>query len=290
MGAAGGASGRRQAIRSIRSAPTRTCARTHHLFGHRLIKTFNRFVSQDYIEQAKIHSGLAGIRPWKPKQFPHSTNYYANYNQDYFDTSKPSGYVWLQHRGQCPKLQKFIESFRSAPPAPTRTCARRAAARREPPVPSGAPSGWSAIESAGSPPSRCGAPADRAVGSDLALLAAPAVAPAQPETGGVGHPRPSLRLPQVHLLPPLHTACQLRAATGAVLSPPRRRLPRSGRKPRRRLAQSRSSLRGAHGWACLRRRCAFFFGCIDGASQAVHRSECLEDGETIFSGSARWSA
>ena len=82
------------------------------LFGHRLIKTFNRFVSQDYIEQAKINSGLAGIRPWKPKQFPHSTKYYANYNQDYFDTSKPSGYVWLQHRGQCPELQKFIESFK----------------------------------------------------------------------------------------------------------------------------------------------------------------------------------
>jgi hypothetical protein len=25
---------------------------------------------------------------------------------------KPSGYVWLHHIGQCPKLQKFIESFK----------------------------------------------------------------------------------------------------------------------------------------------------------------------------------
>jgi hypothetical protein len=50
----------------------------HDLFGDRLIKTINRFVWNDFIEQAKINSKLAGIRPWKPKQFPHSANYYAN--------------------------------------------------------------------------------------------------------------------------------------------------------------------------------------------------------------------
>jgi hypothetical protein len=87
-------------------------ARDCDLFGHRLIKTFNRFVCKEYIEQAKINSKLAGIRPWKPKQFPHSTDYYADFNQDYFDTTKPAGFVWFHHRGQCPGLQNFIESFK----------------------------------------------------------------------------------------------------------------------------------------------------------------------------------
>ena len=37
------------------------------ILGHRLIKTFNRFVCKDFIERAKVNSKLAGIVPWKPK-------------------------------------------------------------------------------------------------------------------------------------------------------------------------------------------------------------------------------
>ena len=59
------------------------------ILGHRLIKTFNRFVCKDFIKRAKVNSQLAGIVPWKPKQFPHPMDYYAQHNRDYFDTSKP---------------------------------------------------------------------------------------------------------------------------------------------------------------------------------------------------------
>ena len=33
------------------------------ILGHRLIKTFNRFVCKDFIEQAQVNSELAGIVP-----------------------------------------------------------------------------------------------------------------------------------------------------------------------------------------------------------------------------------
>ena len=90
----------------------KTVAQDCDLFGHRIIKTFNRFVCNDFIEQAKVHSKLAGIVPWKPKQFPHSQDFYAQYNQDFFDTSKPSGYVWKTHSAKCPQLEHFITSFK----------------------------------------------------------------------------------------------------------------------------------------------------------------------------------
>ena len=90
----------------------KTVARDCDLFGHRLIKTFNSFVCKDYIEQAKINSRLAGLVSWKPKQFPYSADYYACYNTDYFDTSKPSGFVWKQHNAKCQGLEQFILSFK----------------------------------------------------------------------------------------------------------------------------------------------------------------------------------
>ena len=90
----------------------KTVARDCDLFGHRLTKTFNRFVCKDYIEQAKVNSQLAGLVSWKPKQFPYSSDYYACYNKDYFDTSKPSGFVWKQHSAKCPGLEQFITSFK----------------------------------------------------------------------------------------------------------------------------------------------------------------------------------
>ena len=91
---------------------SKTAASDCDLFGHRLIKTFNRFVCKDFIQQAKVNSKLAGIAPWKPKQFPHSADYNTNYIQDFFDTSKPSGYVWRNHRTKCPGLELFIASFK----------------------------------------------------------------------------------------------------------------------------------------------------------------------------------
>ena len=82
------------------------------VLGHRLIKAFNRFVSKDFIERAQVNSELAGIVPWKPKQFPHPPDYYARQTQDYFDTSKPSGYVWKKSHAMCPGLERFIVSFK----------------------------------------------------------------------------------------------------------------------------------------------------------------------------------
>ena len=46
------------------------------------------------------------------KQFPHSKDYYATHNRDYFDTSKPSGYVWRTSNAVCPGLEQFIDSFK----------------------------------------------------------------------------------------------------------------------------------------------------------------------------------
>ena len=90
----------------------RTIATDCDLFGHRIIKTFNRFVCNDFIQQAKVNSKLAGIVPWKPKQFPHPQDFYARHNQDFFDTSKPSGFVWKTQREKCPRLEHFIASFK----------------------------------------------------------------------------------------------------------------------------------------------------------------------------------
>ena len=90
----------------------KTVAQDCDLFGHRIIKTFNRFVCSDFIEQAKFNSKLAGIAPWKPKQFPYPQDFYARHNQNFFDTSKLSGYVWKTHRAKCPGLEHFITSFK----------------------------------------------------------------------------------------------------------------------------------------------------------------------------------
>jgi hypothetical protein len=38
---------------------------------HQIIKMFNRLVCDDVIKQAKVHSKLASIVPWKPKQYTH---------------------------------------------------------------------------------------------------------------------------------------------------------------------------------------------------------------------------
>ena len=65
-------------------------ARDCDIFGYRLIKAaFNRFACRKYIQHAKNQSIEAGILPWKPKQFPHHPDFYAKYNQKYFDVTKP---------------------------------------------------------------------------------------------------------------------------------------------------------------------------------------------------------
>jgi hypothetical protein len=103
----------------------KTVAKDCDLFGHRIIKTFNRFVCNDFIEQAKVHCKLAGIVPWKPKQFPYPQDFYAKYNQDFFDTSKPSGYVWKTHSAKCPRLKDFITSLKQDTVNKSATIAKR---------------------------------------------------------------------------------------------------------------------------------------------------------------------
>ena len=83
-----------------------------NLFGYRIIKTFNRFICKDYIENAKLNSKKAGITEWKPKQFPHSMNFYEKYNHEYFDINKKSGYIWKKHHNNCPGLETFIKTFK----------------------------------------------------------------------------------------------------------------------------------------------------------------------------------
>ena len=82
------------------------------LYGYRLIKTFKRFASRHFIKKAKETSLAAGIFPWKPKQFPHSADYYENFNKDFFDVRKPLGYFWRGNSFLCPGLQRFITSFK----------------------------------------------------------------------------------------------------------------------------------------------------------------------------------
>lgn len=90
----------------------RSVAEDCDLFGYRLIKTFNRFVCKDYISRARANADAAGIVPWKPKQFPYTADVYSKYNQDYFDVSKPSGFVWKNNCNACPGLKEFIISFK----------------------------------------------------------------------------------------------------------------------------------------------------------------------------------
>ena len=96
-----------------------------NLFGHRLIKTFNRFVYKDLINRAKLNSKNAGIHTWKPKQFPHSMDFYDKFNQEYFDTSKGSGYTWKKHNAKCPGLQDFIKNFKKDTMYKTATLSRQ---------------------------------------------------------------------------------------------------------------------------------------------------------------------
>ena len=67
-------------------------------------KAFNRFASRKYIQHAKNQSIEAGILQWKPKQFPHHPDFYAKYNQKYFDVTKPSEYIWKTHFTLYPRL------------------------------------------------------------------------------------------------------------------------------------------------------------------------------------------
>ena len=78
---------------TLKSVNPKVIAGDSNVFRYRLIKTFNRFVCKDFIQQAKVNSDAAGIIRWKPKQFPHSPDFYAKYNDGFFDVLKPSGFV-----------------------------------------------------------------------------------------------------------------------------------------------------------------------------------------------------
>ena len=82
------------------------------VFGYRLIKTFNRFVCKEFIQQAKVNSDAAGIIKWKPKQFPHSPDFYAKYNAGFFNASEASGFIWRNNADKCPELKNYIASFK----------------------------------------------------------------------------------------------------------------------------------------------------------------------------------
>ena len=52
-------------------------------------------------------------------------DYYAQHNRDYFDTSKPSGYVWKTSHAICPGLEQFIVSFKQDTMQTTTNIARQ---------------------------------------------------------------------------------------------------------------------------------------------------------------------
>ena len=87
-------------------------ARDCDLYGYRLIKTFKRFASNNFIQKAKESSLAAGIIPLKPKEFPHSPDYYENFVKEFFDVQKPSGFFWRSNSLRCPGLQRFITCFK----------------------------------------------------------------------------------------------------------------------------------------------------------------------------------
>ena len=66
-------------------------ARDCDIFSYRLIKAFNRFACRKYIQHAKNQSIEACILLWNPKQFPHYPDFYAKYNQKYFNLTNASG-------------------------------------------------------------------------------------------------------------------------------------------------------------------------------------------------------
>ena len=99
-------------IPTPRRTTTKDVARYCDVLGYRLTKTFNRFISLNFIQQARENSLAAGIIPWTPEQYPYSDAYYGGFIRDYFDVKKPSGWFWRTHRDKCPGLQNFITSFK----------------------------------------------------------------------------------------------------------------------------------------------------------------------------------
>ena len=83
------------------------------LFAFRLIKTFDRFVCRGYINKAQAGADVGIIR-WKPKQFPHFSDYYSQYTRDFFKDSGMSGTTWRINRYACPVLQCFIAPIKTA--------------------------------------------------------------------------------------------------------------------------------------------------------------------------------
>lgn len=95
------------------------------VFGYRLIKTFNRFVCRESIQHAKACSDDAGIVRWKPKPFPHSPDYYAQYNAGFFNALEASGFIWRNNASACPELKNFIASFKRDTTKESVTIAKR---------------------------------------------------------------------------------------------------------------------------------------------------------------------
>jgi hypothetical protein len=54
----------------------------------------------------------AGIIKWKPKQFPHSPDFYAKYNAGFFIASEASGFIWRNIAHKCSELKNYIASFK----------------------------------------------------------------------------------------------------------------------------------------------------------------------------------
>ena len=81
-------------------------------FGYRLIQTLNHFFCKDYIGKAQANAESAGVVDRKPKSFPYKSDYYAEYNNNLFDTVKPSGCFWDSNQQTCPRLPEFIASFK----------------------------------------------------------------------------------------------------------------------------------------------------------------------------------
>ena len=53
---------------------------------------------RDYINKAQAGADSVGIIRWKPKQFPHSSDYYSQYTRDFFKDSEKSGTIWRMNR------------------------------------------------------------------------------------------------------------------------------------------------------------------------------------------------
>ncbi len=80
--------------------------------GHCLIKTFNVLCARTLSSELKLTPSSLESSHGNPNSFHTQWTTTQDHNQDYFDASKPSGYVWRKTHAMCSGLERSIVSFK----------------------------------------------------------------------------------------------------------------------------------------------------------------------------------